>query len=66
MINDDSSPVGQVHIGIVHIFELVEPKVQRREQVLTRTGFAPISELRNGRDEFETWSQFVLDQLVVA
>jgi predicted NUDIX family phosphoesterase len=63
LINDDSLPVGQVHIGIVHIFELNEPKVQRREKVLTRTGFAPISELIAQREEFETWSQFVLDQL---
>jgi predicted NUDIX family phosphoesterase len=63
LINDDSTPVGQVHLGIVHVFDLNEPKVQRREQVLTRTGFAPLAELRSQRDEFETWSQFVLDIL---
>jgi predicted NUDIX family phosphoesterase len=55
--------VGQVHLGIVHVFELTEPKVQRRESVLTRTGFAPIRQLRAERAEFETWSQFVLDVL---
>lgn len=63
LINDDSTPVGQVHLGIVHVFELAEPKVQRREQVLTRTGFAPVAELRAQRQEFETWSQFALDAL---
>jgi predicted NUDIX family phosphoesterase len=63
LINDDSTPVGQVHLGIVHVFDLDEPKVQRREQVLTRTGFAPLAELRGQREEFETWSQFVLDVL---
>jgi predicted NUDIX family phosphoesterase len=63
LLNDDSTPVGQVHLGIVHVFELAEPQVRRREQVLTRTGFAPISELRSQREEFETWSQFVLDVL---
>jgi predicted NUDIX family phosphoesterase len=63
LINDDSTPVGQVHLGIVHVFELAEPGVQRREQALTRAGFAPIAELRNQRDEFETWSRFVLDVL---
>jgi predicted NUDIX family phosphoesterase len=61
LINDDSTPVGQVHLGIVHVFELAEPKVQKREAVLTRAGFAPLAELRAQRDEFETWSQFVLD-----
>src|SRR5262249_26977201 len=35
LINDDSNPVGQVHLGIVHVFELAEPKVERREQGLT-------------------------------
>jgi predicted NUDIX family phosphoesterase len=63
LINDDSTPVGQVHLGIVHVFDLDEPKVARREQVLTRAGFAPLGELREQRDEFETWSQFVLDVL---
>jgi predicted NUDIX family phosphoesterase len=63
LINDDSTPVGAVHLGIVHVFDLDEPKVQRREQVLTRAGFAPLAELRGQRAEFETWSQFVLDVL---
>jgi predicted NUDIX family phosphoesterase len=64
LINDDRTPVGQVHLGIVHVFELEEPKVRRREQVLTRTGFAPVAELWQQRAEFETWSQFVLEVLV--
>jgi predicted NUDIX family phosphoesterase len=63
LINDDSTPVGQVHLGIVHVFDLAEPKVRRREQALTRSGFAPLAELRAQREEFETWSQFVLDVL---
>jgi predicted NUDIX family phosphoesterase len=62
LINDDSTPVGQVHLGIVHVFDLQEPKVERREQALTRAGFAPLVELRGQRQEFETWSQFLLDQ----
>jgi len=63
LINDDSTPVGQVHLGIVHIFDLDEPKVRRREQVLTRAGFAPIEELLGQKDEFESWSQFALQAL---
>jgi len=61
LINDDSTPVGQVHLGIVHVFHLEEPKVQRREQVLARAGFAPITELLDQRAEFESWSRFVLE-----
>lgn len=63
LLNDDSNPVGQVHLGVVHVFELAEPKARRREQALTRSGFAPLAELRGQRDEFETWSQFVLEVL---
>jgi predicted NUDIX family phosphoesterase len=61
LINDDSTPVGQVHFGIVHIFDLAEPNVRRREQALTRSGFVPLSELSGQRDQFETWSQFLID-----
>jgi predicted NUDIX family phosphoesterase len=63
LINDDSTPVGQVHLGIVHVFELTEPRVERREQGVTRSGFAPLEQLRHVRHEFETWSQLLLDEL---
>ena len=62
-INDDSTPVGQVHLGIVHLFELAEPNVKRREADLTDAGFATIQELVQAKEGFETWSQFVLDEL---
>jgi predicted NUDIX family phosphoesterase len=61
LINDNSTAVGQVHLGIVHVFVLAEPRARRREQALTRAGFAPLAELRRQREEFETWSQFLLD-----
>ena len=60
LINDDSLPVGRVHVGVVHLLELNEPSVERRETGLTGCGFATVSELWAMRDEFETWSQFVL------
>ena len=63
LINDDATPVGQVHLGIVHVFDLDEPRVRRREREIIRSGFAPLPELLKARDEFETWSQFVLAEL---
>ncbi|HEX5269813.1 MAG TPA: phosphoesterase [Gemmataceae bacterium] len=63
LINDDGNAVGQVHLGIVHVFDLTRPLARRREQVLIRSGFAQLAELRSQRDEFESWSQFVLDVL---
>lgn len=65
LINDDSTPVGQVHLGIVHVFDLAQPNVERREQGLTKAGFTPLGELLEARAEFETWSQFVLDEMKV-
>jgi predicted NUDIX family phosphoesterase len=63
LINDDRTPVGQVHLGIVHILDLEAPRARCRDGALTEAGFAPLAELRQARDEFETWSQFLLDAL---
>jgi len=62
-INDDSTPVGQVHLGVVHLFELHEPNVVAREAAIADAGFATVAELVASKDEFETWSQFVLGVL---
>ncbi|HWG46999.1 MAG TPA: phosphoesterase [Gemmataceae bacterium] len=61
LINDDRTPVGQVHLGVVHLFDLAEPKVRYRDEALAESGFASLAQLRQQRDEFETWSQFLLD-----
>lgn len=57
LLNDDSNEVGQVHLGIVHLWTLDEPKVSRKEQMITQMGFMSIPELRDVRDTMETWSQ---------
>jgi predicted NUDIX family phosphoesterase len=63
LLNDDSNEVGQVHLGIVHLWTLDEPKVNRREQMITQMGFMGIPELQLVRDTMETWSQLCLDGL---
>jgi predicted NUDIX family phosphoesterase len=62
-IYDGRSPVGEVHIGIVHLLELEEPLVWPREAAIDEAGFAPLGDLLRRREEFETWSQFVLEEL---
>lgn len=62
-INDDRTPVGSVHLGVVHIFELDRPVAWSREDALAEAGFAPLTALAARADEFETWSQFVLGEL---
>ncbi len=63
LINDDSTPVGRVHLGVVHLYELDRPEVQPREDGLADAGFLPIPEALALRDRFETWSQLSLDAL---
>ncbi|WP_397570165.1 phosphoesterase [Schlesneria sp. T3-172] len=63
LINDDETPVGRVHLGIVHIFDLDMAKVRPREESILETGFADPAELLQVHDEFETWSQICLKHL---
>jgi predicted NUDIX family phosphoesterase len=63
LLNDDSDEVGQVHLGIVHLWTLDEPKVERREQMITQMGFMTIPELQQVKNSMETWSQICLDAL---
>jgi predicted NUDIX family phosphoesterase len=63
-IYDGTSPVGEVHLGIVHLLELEEPLARPLESAIAAAGFAPLNELRQRRDEFETWSQFAIEAIV--
>ncbi len=63
LINDDETDVGKVHLGVVHIFDLDEPKVRAREESIIEAGFASPAELTGARDEFESWSQICLENL---
>ena len=63
LLNDDSTEVGRVHLGIVHVFKLEQPNVEKREAVITNLSFLDRNELRNRRDTLETWSQLCLDAL---
>lgn len=61
LINDDRTPVGQVHLGIVHVLDLDVAEVRCREDALAEAGFAPIEALRGDVESFETWSRFLLE-----
>jgi predicted NUDIX family phosphoesterase len=63
LLNDDSTEVGQVHLGIVHVFKLAEPKVEKREAMITNVAFLGKEELTARRESLETWSQICLDSL---
>lgn len=64
LINDDATPVGRVHLGVVHFYELERPDVSPREDGLAEAGFLAIATVQSLRSEFETWSQIVIDSLL--
>jgi predicted NUDIX family phosphoesterase len=63
LLNDDTTEVGRVHLGIVHVFKLAEPKLQKREAMITGLTFLTKEELLARRDIMETWSQICVDSL---
>src|SRR5207248_1448946 len=63
LLNDDSTEVGRVHLGIVHIFKLKEPQVQKREAMITGLTFLTKQELMARRESLASWSQICLDSL---
>ena len=63
LINDDSTDVGKVHLGIMHIWDLAQPKVTKREGLITQSGFVPIESLKANLEELETWSRIALQVL---
>jgi predicted NUDIX family phosphoesterase len=63
LLNDDSNEVGQVHLGVVHLWTLQAPEVNRREQMITQMAFLTPHELSGLRETMETWSRICLDNL---
>jgi predicted NUDIX family phosphoesterase len=68
VINDDATPVGAVHFGIVYRVEVEEPRVRVRETDQLEGEFVARAALRemlvSERDRFETWSSLTLDRLL--
>jgi predicted NUDIX family phosphoesterase len=63
LINDDSTEVGRVHFGVVHLLFRTPDKVKKNEQIITQVEFVPIEKLKARREQMETWSQLCLDNL---
>jgi predicted NUDIX family phosphoesterase len=64
LIYDDTSEVGRVHLGIVHIMQLSSCKVTPREDQLLDAGFKPVDTLiKEEMSQLETWSQLCLRHL---
>lgn len=64
LINDDSNEVGQVHLGVVHLFTLDSDEVSAGEDNIENLAFLTLDELSERREALETWSRICLDGLL--
>ena len=64
-INDDDTPVGRVHLGVVHLVDLDSPHLEVREAALADPRFVALDELVAGREALESWSRHCLEGLLL-
>jgi predicted NUDIX family phosphoesterase len=65
LINDDSSDVGYVHFGVVHVLEVSSEDVAGNRSGILAPEFVPIADATKDLSEYESWSKFCLEQLNV-
>lgn len=63
LINDDSNDVGQVHLGVVHLFDLESDQVEAGEANIENLEFLSSDDLLREKDNLESWSQICVDHL---
>ena len=63
LINDDSNDVGQVHLGVVHLFDLESDQVEAGEANIENLEFLSSEDLLREKDNLESWSQICVDHL---
>ncbi len=63
VINDDSTEVGYVHFGVVHVMHVDNENVAGRRSGIVSPEFVPISEAVKDPSGYESWSRFCLENL---
>jgi len=63
LINDDETPVGQVHLGMVHLCDVERPNVRPRETDILGARFSPVADILTRLDQFESWSEIAVRAL---
>jgi predicted NUDIX family phosphoesterase len=59
LLNDDSNPVGAVHLGVVFTVDAAGRPVEVREHDKLRGRFVPVPDVVAAWDRLETWSRLV-------
>jgi len=63
LLNDDTTAVGAVHVGVVYVADAAGRPVAIRETEKLAGAFATTAEVAEVRDSMETWSRLVFDVL---
>lgn len=63
VINDDSTDVGQVHFGVVHVMHVASEAVAGRRSGILAPEFIAISGAVKDPSAYESWSRFCLERL---
>lgn len=63
LIYDPSTPVGAVHVGVVHLVD-VHGDVQANDPSLQESKFLSLPKIQALSERMESWSQFVLKPLI--
>jgi len=63
LINDDSTDVGAVHFGVVHVMHVADESVAGRRSGIVSPEFITISEALSDASAYESWSRFCLENL---
>lgn len=60
VINDDSNPVGSVHLGIVHVLFVQSEEVAAKCTSIVDPHFALVGDVRGNAQAYEPWSRLCL------
>ena len=63
VINDDSTEVGYVHFGVVHVMHVADESIIGRRSGILAPEFIPMAEAVSDASGYETWSRFCLEHL---
>lgn len=62
ILNDDSNPVGQVHIGFIYLLKGDSPEISVKEELKSGT-LLTLDECAKFYDSMEPWTQIIFDHL---
>src|SRR5258706_7898817 len=63
VINDDSTEVGLVHFGVVHVMSVADETIVGRRSGMLAPEFISVAEALKDPSAYESWSRFCLENL---